>query len=35
MQMIFLFLLFMITLTPLIFEVMGFEEIEKVKRGTF
>ncbi len=35
MQVLFLFLVFIITLTPLMFEVMGFEEIEKVERGLF
>ena len=35
MQVIFLFLVFMITFMPLMFEVMGFDEIEQVERGLF
>jgi len=35
MQVLFLLVVSMITLTPLMFEVMGFSEIERVERGLF
>ncbi len=35
MQILFLLVVSMITITPLMFEVMGFSDIEKVERGLF
>ena len=32
---IFLFIIFMITLAPVVFEFFGFDEIEKLERGLF